>query len=149
MRRCKECQKLQYQRMYTDQGSGHFNERCLSCEYPACASCGHTHPRKEKAVQARHKIRQGKELLWYCGSCRQCEECGTWKPSVQYRQADEHLSTRCAACRFPQCAHCKTWRRADQRAVRQIDKVKAADGHKWYCGNKECDEKRKMHKGPQ
>ena len=43
------------------------HERCLSCEYPICATCGFTRPRDQRAVHENHK---DKSRNCYCQPTR-------------------------------------------------------------------------------
>ena len=61
-RKCSACKRTKPGQEFAS-GRGHHHSRCLSCEYPACATCGFTRPRENKAVEERHKDKTGK---WYC-----------------------------------------------------------------------------------
>ena len=61
-RKCSACKRTKPGQEFAS-GGGHHHSRWLSCEYPACATCGFTRPRENKAVEERHKDKTEK---WYC-----------------------------------------------------------------------------------
>ena len=66
-KKCSACKVTKPSQEFASDGKNHHS-RCLSCEYPTCATCGHTRPREGKAVEERHKDQNGK---WYCQpACR-------------------------------------------------------------------------------
>lgn len=66
-RKCSACKVTKPGREFARDGH-HHHERCLSCEYPTCATCGFTRPRANKAVEERHK---DNKRNWYCQpACR-------------------------------------------------------------------------------